>query len=95
MRDVELDSFCCSGSWVGEMAGSCAGVPERTLVWCRGAGDDDFGPGDLGGAVDEEVFQQGGGEGHLAVGEVEKAGYGGLIFGAEGGQEGEGGIGRG
>lgn len=68
------------------------GVPERPFVRFAGAGDVDVGPGDLGGAVDEEVFEQSGGEGHVTVGEAEEAGYGGLVGGAEGAEEGKGGV---
>ncbi len=92
MRDVELDGLGGSGSAaVGGVAGSGGRVPEWPLVWGGRPRDDDLGPGDLGGAVDEEVFQQGGGEGHVPVLQPVEAGYGGLVGGAEGAEEGEGG----
>lgn len=56
MRDVEFDGPCGSGVGAQGMAGSGGWVPERPLVGRGRLGDDDLGPGDLGGAVDEEVF---------------------------------------
>lgn len=79
MRDVELDRPCGSGVGVGGMAGSCGWVPEWPLVGRGRLGDDDLRPGDLGGAVDEEIFEEGGGEGHVSVLQPVEARYGGLV----------------
>jgi hypothetical protein len=95
MRDVKLHCFCCSVSVIEDMAGDCSGIPERPFVGRWGSGDDNLRPWDLGGAVDEEILEQGGGEGHVAVCGAEKAGYGGLVFGAEACEEREGGVGTG
>jgi hypothetical protein len=85
MRDVEFNSSSGGGSGSGgrggggTVAGRCGRVPEWPLVWWSGAGNGDFRPGDLGGAVDEEVLEQGGGKGHVSVWQTQEAFYGDLV----------------
>ena len=68
----------------------CGGDEAGAFVRGGGAADDDFGPGDAAGAVDEEVFEEVGGQRHLAVFLVVEARYGFLLGGLEGVEEGEG-----
>lgn len=55
-----------------------------------GPADGDLGPGDAAGAVDEEVFEEVGGEGHVSVLQVIVFLDGLLFGGLEGVEEGEG-----
>lgn len=65
-------------------AGGGGRVPEWPLMWCWCPGDDDLGPGNLGGAVDEEIFENGGSEGHVTVLRAVEAGDGRPVFRADG-----------
>ncbi len=95
MRDVELDGpggGSGSAAVVGNVvAGRGGRVPERPAVRAGRPRDDDLAPGDLGGAVDEDVFQQRRGQRHVSVLWPVEARYVALVRGAEGGEEGEGG----